>query len=45
MRTPEIDQMKPFLAFIISAAAFGALFLLMDIMLLNAQGLSFIFKG
>lgn len=37
--------MKTILAFIASFIGFGALFFLMDALLLNAQGLSFMFKG
>jgi len=37
--------MKTVLAFIISIIGFGALFFLIDVLLLNAQGLSIIFRG
>lgn len=36
--------MKYSLAFLIALAAFGILFLGLDVALFNAQGLSFIFK-
>lgn len=37
--------MKNLAAYIIALAAFGAFFLLMDIFLFNAQGLSFFYRG
>lgn len=37
--------MGKFLSFIVSFAVFGALLVLMDFVLLRAQGLSFIFRG
>lgn len=37
--------MKNIAAYIIALAAFGAFFLLMDIFLFNAQGLSFFYGG
>ena len=37
--------MKTVLAFIISIIGFGALFFLIDVLLLNAQVLSIIFRG
>lgn len=38
-------RMKTMLAFIASVLGFGALFLVLDLLLFNAQGLSFVFKG
>lgn len=38
-------SMKNITAYIIALAAFGAFFLLMDIFLFNAQGLSFLYRG
>ena len=37
--------MKNIAAYIIALATFGAFFLLMDIFLFNAQGLSFLYRG
>jgi hypothetical protein len=37
--------MKNIAAYIIALAAFGAFFLLMDMFLFNAQGLSFLYRG
>lgn len=37
--------MKDIGAYIIALLAIGAFFLLLDVALLNAQGLSFVFKG
>ncbi len=37
--------MKSGIAFIIALAVFGAFFLIIDILLLRAQGLSFLFRG
>jgi hypothetical protein len=37
--------MKNIAAYIIALAAFGTFFLLMDIFLFNAQGLSFLYRG
>lgn len=38
-------NMKTVLAFIASVLGFGALFLVLDLLLFNAQGLSFFFNG
>ncbi len=37
--------MKTFVAFLIALAASLVLFLLLDVALFNAQGISFIYKG
>jgi len=37
--------MKSLSAFIIALAAFGAIFLLLDVLLFNVQGLSFFYGG